>query len=43
MFSKVGDHRFALLYASFVFLPAAAVALLLPEPPDEMALAQPAE
>jgi MFS family permease len=35
MFSKVGDHRFALLYASFVFLPAAAVALLLPEPPDE--------
>ena len=35
MFSKVGDHRPALLYASFVFLPAAAVALLLPEPPDE--------
>ncbi len=35
MFSKVGDHRPALLYASFIFLPAAAVALLLPEPPDE--------
>jgi hypothetical protein len=29
------DCRFALLYASFVFLPAAAVAMLLPEPPDE--------
>lgn len=30
-----GDYRFALLYASFVFLPAAGVALFLPEPPDE--------
>jgi hypothetical protein len=35
MFSQVGDHRFPLLYASFVFLPAAAVAMFLPEPPDE--------
>ena len=35
LFSKVGDHRPAMLYASFVFLPAAAVAMLLPEPPDE--------
>jgi MFS family permease len=33
--SRVGDHRLALLYAGFLFLPAAAVALLLPEPPDE--------
>lgn len=35
MFSKVGDYRLALLYAGFLFLPAAALALLLPEPPDE--------
>jgi len=35
LFSQVGDHRMALLYASFLFLPAAAVALLLEEPPDE--------
>ena len=35
MFSAVGDHRLALLYASFVFLPAAAFAMLLSEPPDE--------
>lgn len=31
LFSKVGDHRLALLYASFLFLPAAAVALMLPD------------
>jgi MFS family permease len=37
MFSAVGDHRLALLYASFVFLPAAAFAMLLSEPPDELA------
>jgi MFS family permease len=30
-----GDYRLALLYAGFLFLPAAGVALLLPEPPDE--------
>jgi MFS family permease len=35
LFSKVGDHRMALLYAGWLFLPAAAVALLLSEPPDE--------
>jgi MFS family permease len=35
LFSKVGDYRLALLYAGFLFLPAAGVALLLPEPPDE--------
>jgi len=33
--SRVGDYRLALLYAGFLFLPAAAVAWLLPEPPDE--------
>jgi MFS family permease len=31
LFSQVGDYRLALLYAGFLFLPAAAVALLLPE------------
>jgi predicted MFS family arabinose efflux permease len=30
-YSKAGDHRLALFYASFLFLPAAALALLLPE------------
>src|SRR5206468_12972181 len=29
------DQRRAMLYAGFLFLPAAGVALLLPEPPDE--------
>ena len=35
LFAKVGDYRLALLYAGFLFVPAAAIALLLPEPPDE--------
>jgi len=35
IFSKVGDFRLSLLYAGFLFLPAAGIALLLPEPPDE--------
>jgi MFS family permease len=35
LFSKVGDYRLALLYAGFLFVPAGAIALLLPEPPDE--------
>ena len=34
LFREVNDYRFALLYAGFFFLPAAAVAMLLPEPPD---------
>jgi MFS family permease len=34
-FSSVGDFRLALLYASFLFLPAAAAAWLLPEPPSD--------
>jgi MFS family permease len=33
--SKVGDYRLALFYAGFLFLPAAGIALMLPEPPDE--------
>jgi MFS family permease len=35
LFSKVGDYRLALLYAGFLFLPAAGVALLLPEYPED--------
>jgi MFS family permease len=35
LFSQVGDYRLALLYAGFLFVPAALLALLLPEPPDE--------
>lgn len=35
LFSSVGDHRLALFYASFLFIPAAFFALLLSEPPDE--------
>ncbi len=34
LFSKVGDFRQALLYASLLFPAAAAVALFLPKPPD---------
>lgn len=40
LFSHLGDHRPALFYASFVFLPAAFVAMLLPEPPDEQTPAE---
>jgi hypothetical protein len=35
LFSKVGDYRIALLYAGFLFLPAAGVAWMLPELVDE--------
>jgi MFS family permease len=35
LFSQVGDYRLALVGAGLLFLPAAAVALMLPEPPDE--------
>jgi MFS family permease len=34
IFSKVGDHRMVLLYASFLFLPAAAVSFLMPRAKD---------
>lgn len=35
LFTKVGDYRLALFWAAFLFLPAAGLALLLPDPPDE--------
>jgi len=34
LFSKVGDHRAALFYACFLFLPAAAISLFLPRVKD---------
>jgi MFS family permease len=34
LFSKVGDHRVALFYAGFLFLPAAGIALFLPRARD---------
>jgi hypothetical protein len=34
LFSKVGDHRIALLCAGLLFLPAAATALFLPKVRD---------
>jgi MFS family permease len=40
LFSEVGDHRKALLYAGVLFLPAALVALALSEPPDEQPAAE---
>src|SRR5207247_9836631 len=33
--APVGSFRIALIYAAFLFLPAAVVAYILPEPPDE--------
>jgi hypothetical protein len=39
----VGDYRLALLYAGFLFVPAALIALMLPEPPDELSAAQAAQ
>jgi MFS family permease len=36
LFSTVGDYRQALLWAGFLFLPAAGIALSLPELPDEV-------
>jgi len=35
LFSKVGDYRLALFAAGFLFVPAAVIAWMLPEPPDE--------
>jgi MFS family permease len=40
LFARVGDYRLALLYAGFLFVPAAGVACLLPEPPDERVVAR---
>jgi MFS family permease len=38
LFSQVGDHRLALAYAGCLFLPAAGIAWLLPDLPEEAAL-----
>jgi MFS family permease len=44
LFAQVGDFRMVLLNASFLFLPAVGVALLLPEPPDESpAMSEPSD
>ena len=43
LFTKVGDYRLALLYAGFLFLPAALVAWFLAEPPDEQAIVEPVD
>ncbi len=43
LFTKVGDYRVALFYSGFLFLPAAAVALFMPEPPDEIARVEPVD
>jgi MFS family permease len=43
LFAKVGDFRLVLLYSGFLFVPAAIVALFLPEPPDERAPVAPVE
>jgi hypothetical protein len=37
LFAKVGDYRLALLYAGFLFLPVAGIALLLPDTPEKRA------
>src|SRR5439155_19168603 len=43
LFARVGDYRLTLLYASFLFIPAAIVSMFLPElPPVEGELLQPA-
>ena len=34
-FSAVGDHRLVIFWSSLLFVPAAALALRLTEPPDE--------
>jgi MFS family permease len=43
LFAKVGDYRLVLFYAGFMFIPAALVALFLPEPPDERSSVAPVE
>jgi MFS family permease len=43
LFSKVGDYRLVLLYAGYMFIPAATAALFLPEPPDERSSVEPVE
>ncbi len=42
-FSKAGDYRLALLYSSFLFIPAAVFALMLPELPRVRGTVEPME
>jgi hypothetical protein len=42
-FGQAGDYRMALYYSSFLFLPAAAFALMLPELPRASELIEPVE
>ena len=35
LFTKVGDYRMALVYAAILFLPAAAISWMMPDPSDE--------
>jgi hypothetical protein len=37
LYAKIGDYREPLLYAGFLFLPAAAIALFMPDLPEETA------
>ena len=41
LFTEVGDYRTALLYAGCLFLPAALIALRLPEPPEHEVVSEP--
>ncbi len=43
LYSQVSDFRTALFFTGFLFIPAGAIALLLPEPPDEQASLAPVE
>jgi hypothetical protein len=42
-YSQAGDYRLAIVYSSFLFLPAAAFALLLPELPRVRGTVEPLE
>ena len=41
LFAKVGDYRMALVYASFLFIPAAAIAWLMPDTNDAETSSEP--
>lgn len=41
--APVGEKRYAILFAGLLFLPAAAIGLFLPEPPDEKGTVEPVD